>query len=157
MREEMQKLNTAEREKLTKALTEALPKDQVEKVAGPLGTFYRGWDRLVDALAGMKLDADKQDKGLALLATYAVESDKAMQAAMAGGDREAMMNAARERKAKLDTELAKQLSLSEEQTSKWKEATTFGGGGGGGGRRGGGNAAPATPAPAPAPAAPATK
>jgi hypothetical protein len=158
MREEMQKMNDTERGELTKALTEALPKDQVDKVAGPLGTFYRGWDRLVDALAGLKLDADKQDKGLALLATFAVESDKAMRAGAGAGDRQAMMTAMQERKSKLDAELAKELSLNEEQTSKWKEATAFGGGGGGGGRRNGGSGggAPAgggAAAPAPAPAA----
>lgn len=148
MREEIQKLYAAERERLTEALTQVLPEEQVGSVAGPLGTFYREWDRLVDALAGLELSAEKQEEGLALIAAYVVESDKAMQGA-SGGDWQALMDGWQARKTKLDGDLAEQLGLTPEQAETWKQATMVGRG------RGTGGSPPPTPPAPPASPAPA--
>ncbi|MBI4558275.1 MAG: hypothetical protein HY706_11895 [Candidatus Hydrogenedentes bacterium] len=120
------KLAEEERGKFRKALEGFLSKEQVDKAIAPLGTYNRQWDRLVDALASFQVGDEKQDKGLALIATYVVDSDAALAKARAAQDMEGMRTAMQELKTKLDTAMAD--VLTPEQLTKWKEATAPRGG-----------------------------
>lgn len=126
------KISHTEREALKKNLASILSKDQIEKAVGPLGTYDRRWDRMVNIIAGFKLDAAKQDKALAAVAMFVEDSRAAMAKAFASGDRASVRSTMHELRGKLDTELGKVLSA--EQMTKWKEDTSFRRGGRHGGR-----------------------
>lgn len=127
-----QKLNEEHRAKLKEALSGVLNEEQAGKALASLGTFNRQWDRMVDTLAGYGLDAEKQAKGLSLIAAYVVEADAAMAKARESGDFQAVRTAAQGLKEKLDSGMAEVLSA--EQLAEWKTATAFRGGRGGAGR-----------------------
>jgi hypothetical protein len=94
-----------------------------------LGTFNWSWDRYADTLAGFELGEKMLFKVLAPLNQYVVDTGKASREAMANQDFASMRETRRELKEKLDAALAK--VLSEDQLSKWSEATAFRGRGGG--------------------------
>jgi hypothetical protein len=119
----LQGLNEAEKAKLKTALAAFLTPDQVDKAIVPLGTFNRQWDRFVDVLAGLNLAEDKKDKGLSVLAAYAVETSGARDKAAASGDMQALRTSAQEAKAKLDKAIAEVLDA--DQLEKWTAGTTF--------------------------------
>ncbi len=132
----MEDLNKTEREKLHKALGATLSAEQATKAIASLGTFNRGWDNMVDTIAGFKLDAGKQTTSLDAIETFVVEQAKARESA--AGDREAMRTAMQDARKKLLDVMKK--TLTEEQLTKF-EAAMGGGRGPGGGppaRRGGG-------------------
>lgn len=135
MFQEMQALNEAELGKLKKSLAGDLSDDEITGALASLGTFSTQWDRLVDVFASFGLGDDKQGKGLALIAKYVVDSDKARAEAIANMDFQSMRGAMQTLKGELDTAIA--ATLSEEQLATWKEKTAQrgrGGRGGGGGR-----------------------
>lgn len=131
MREEAMKaneeMNKAERAKFEKALGSAIPADQSAKALASLGTFTRQWDTWVDALAGFKLEAAKQQDALNAIEDFVVAQSKAR--AGAGGDREAIRTAMQESRDKLTASMKK--VLSEEQFTKFEESMRMGGGRGG--------------------------
>jgi hypothetical protein len=129
----------AEKAKFETALKGFLNPEQTTKALAVLGTFNRRWDLMAAALDGMNLDEKKMAEAMKLVAGYVAESDKAMQAAMASGNRESMRETGTKLKEKLDGDMAKILSA--EQMTKWNEATA---------RRGGPGRPGGQPAPAPA-------
>jgi hypothetical protein len=138
----MMEIAKAERAKFETAVKAFLTPEQTAKAALTLGSLSRQWDRLSDALDGLGLDDKTKAAGMKLLADYAAESDKAMQAA--GNDREGMREKNRALKEKLDADMGK--VLSPEQLTKWTEATAMRGGRGRG--QGGPGAAGTPPPPA---------
>lgn len=151
MFQQMQDIAIAERAKLTAELETAIGKEKADKAVAVLGTYGRGWDRLVDTLASFKLEPAKQFAGLTKIAEHIVDVDKAQQDAFASFDMEGFRAASQESKARLDAEMAKILSA--EQLTVWNERTARGGGRGGpgGGRGPGGAGALAGPPPPPPP------
>lgn len=117
-------LQQKERDNLKKALGAILKEEQVVKALASLGSFNRSWDRYVDTLAGLGLDKEALSKALAKVTVFVVDSGKAMEEAMANQDYQSMREKRGELKEALDTALAG--ILSEEQQTKWKEATTRG-------------------------------
>lgn len=135
MFQQMQDIATLERAKLAKQLEEAIGKENADKAVNVLGTYNRGWDRLVDTLAGFGLDAAKQSQGLTKIANHVVEIDKAQQDAFASFDMEGFRAKSQELKAALDESMGEILSA--EQLASWKESTAPRGRGGPGGPGGG--------------------
>ena len=111
----------AEREKFEKALTASLTKEQVKKALERLGSFNRRWDGMVHTLAGFDL-GEKQAEALELVNQYVVDQSKLF--ATASGS-EGDFTALRDKMTEMKTALDKSLSalLSEEQKTKWTEAT----------------------------------
>ena len=120
-------LQDTERGKLEVALKGILEETQVAQAIASLGTFNRGWDRYVDILAGLELGDENLSKALALVNQYVIDSDKSMREALAKQDMESLRETRRAEKEKLDTALA--TVLSEEQKTKWGEATALRGAG----------------------------
>lgn len=134
MMKAMQDLNKSERSKFETALGSSITADQKSKALASLGTFNAQWDRWVDALAGFKLEAAKQQDGLNAIEDFVVSQGKAQ-----GGDREEMRAAMQEGRAKLVESMKK--VLTEEQFAKFQESMGGGRGGrprGEGGGEGGG-------------------
>jgi hypothetical protein len=136
--EAMNTLRTEHTAKLATALTETLGEEAGAKAAKSLGTFDRQLDGMTLALAGMELDADKQQAAMALVIDHAADTSDAMAAAIGGGDFRAGRDKRQELRAALDTEMAK--ILSEKDLSEWKEKTEMRRGRGGAGGGGGGGA-----------------
>ena len=139
MMKKMDEMNKSEREKLTKALSDAVGPETAGSAAASLGLFAPNWDRMVDALGEFKLEAKKQQDALNAVETFIVAQSKM------GRDmeREERQEAMRTNREKLLGALKP--VLSEEQMKKFEQSTGpgrgrggEGGGGGGGGRRGGG-------------------
>lgn len=133
-RKAMEDLNKSEREKFSKAVSTAVSGENGTKAVNALGSFNPMWDRMVDSIAGLKLEDAKQAGALNTIEEYVAAQTKAM----AGGpdadpqDRREAMMAARE---KLTTDLKK--NLTEDQIKKFEESMPGGGRGqGGGGGRG---------------------
>ncbi|MBI3119591.1 MAG: hypothetical protein HYZ00_12930 [Candidatus Hydrogenedentes bacterium] len=158
--EKLGEINKTEREKLQKAIGEFLTPEQTEKAVASLGTFHRQWDRYVDTVAGLKLEAEKQDQALSLITKHVVDSSAQMTQAMESGDFQSVRESMQASKESLDSALAGVLSA--EQLATWKEQTARGRRGGPGGLGGLPGAPGAPPAPAagqgdqPAAGAPAT-
>ncbi len=148
MFQQMQDINTAEREKLQKELDGFLKPDQSKTAMASLGTYARNWDRFVDVVASLGLDKEKQFQALTLINKYIVDVDAAQTAAIAAMDIEGMRAASQEHKATLDAALKDVLNA--DQLAKWNEGTARRGGGGGGGPGGGPGGAGAPPPPPPA-------
>lgn len=137
----MEELNTAEREKLQKALGATLTTEQTTKAVASLGTFSRQWDTMADAIAGFKLEAAKQQTALEAIEDFVVAQGKAR--TTSEGDRDAVRTAMKESREKLAESLKK--VLSEEQVKTFEESMRGamrgaggpGGPGGGEGRGGG--------------------
>jgi len=121
MREIQEKITKAETEKFAKALGAFLDKEKTKKAVTQLGSFSGSLDRMVNVIAGLKLDKAKQAEALDLVNAYVVESSAARDKAMAGGDFESMRTVFQELRTKLNEAMAK--VLSEEQLAKWTEAT----------------------------------
>jgi hypothetical protein len=138
-------VNQAEKAKFETALKGFLNPEQTTKALATLGSFSRRWDPMVEALDGMNLEEKKKAEAMKLVADAVAESDKAMQAAMASGDRESVRDTMTKLREKLDADMGKILSA--EQMTKWTEATAMRGGRG---RSAGGQPAPAPEAPKPA-------
>jgi len=134
MREAQQKVTKAETEKFAKAVGAILDKEKTGKAVKQLGTFSGSLDRMVNVVAGLKLDKAKQAKALDIVSAYTVESTAALAKARASGDRESMRGLFQEQRTKLNEAMGK--VLSEEQMTKWTEANARRGRSGG--RRGGG-------------------
>jgi hypothetical protein len=133
-RKAMEDANKSERDKLTKAVTAAVPGDKGTQAATALGSFNPQWDRMVDTIGGFKLDAAKQQDALNAIETFSAAQTKTLQGAGPDSDRQAMreeMQAARE---KLTASLKK--DLTDDQLKKFEETMPGmrGGQGGGGGR-----------------------
>ncbi len=101
---------TAEQDKLEEALTDFLSADQVSKALESLGTFSSNWDNQLNVIAGFDLDDETLFKALALINTYVVDSEKAIEAAMTNQDFHTMISAMQTHKAALDGALADILS-----------------------------------------------
>lgn len=115
------KIAKAETEKFAKALGAFLDKEKTEKAVTQLGAFSGSLDRMVNVIAGLKLDKAKQAEALDLVNAYVVESTAARRKVMASGDFESMRTVFQELRTKLNEAMAK--VLSEEQLAKWTEAT----------------------------------
>lgn len=125
MQQKMQDLNKSERDKFQKALGSSLSAEQTAKIMASLGTFNAQWDRYVDSLAELKLDAAKQQQGLDAIESYILASEKAR-----SGDRDAMRDAMQDAREKLNESMKK--ILSEEQFNKFESGMRPGGRGQGG-------------------------
>ena len=121
MREIQEKITKAETEKFAKALGAFLDKEKTKKAVTQLGSFSGSLDRMVNVIAGLKLDKAKQAEALDLVNAYVAESSAAFAKARASGDRESMRAVFQEQRTKLNEAMAK--VLSEEQLAKWTEAT----------------------------------
>lgn len=121
MREIQEKITKAETEKFAKALGAFLDKEKTEKAVTQLGSFSGSLDRMVNVIAGFKLDNAKQVEALDLINAYVVESSAARDKAMASDDFESMRTVFQELRTKLNEAMAKVLSA--EQLAKWTEAT----------------------------------
>ncbi len=120
-REAREEVAKAEREKLEKALGAFLKKEQVKKALERLGSFDRRWDSMVHTLAGFDL-GEKQAEALELVNQYVVDQSKLFETVSgADGDRTAL----RDKFVSMREALDKSLSalLTEEQMTKWTEAT----------------------------------
>jgi hypothetical protein len=135
MREAQEKATKSETEKLAKTVGAFLDKDKTAKAVKQLGGFSSQLDRMVNIVAGLKLDKATQAKALDIVSAYDAEYTAARRKAMASGDREAMRAARQEQGAKLNEAMGK--VLSEEQMTKWTAATSRRGRGGGRRRPGG--------------------
>jgi hypothetical protein len=140
MREVRDKLTKAETDKLAKAVGAFLDKDKTKEAVKHLGVFSGSLDGMVNVIAGLKLDKAKQAKALDIVYASVAESTAALAKARASGDMETMRDVYTEQRAKLNEAMGK--VLSEEQMTKWTEATARRGRGGGrrgpgGGARGG--------------------
>lgn len=128
---------TAAREKFTKALTDAkITGDSAAKVNASLGMAMMGmgWDRMVDAIAGMNLPAAKQQQAMNALEDFAAANAKMASNMRDGkGDTKDARPAYDENREKLMT--AMKGVLTAEQMSEFEKST--GGGPRGEGRRGG--------------------
>ncbi len=120
-REAFRELTGKEQGKLETALKGFLSDKQAAEALASLGTFDRGWDRMLDVLAGFKLDDKKLFTALALVRTYVVDYDKARRSAMADQDRQSIRTAREKYKGILDGGMAG--ILSKEQLATWNEAT----------------------------------
>lgn len=146
-------LNTAEREKLQKALSASLNADQTAKAMASLGVFNRQWDMMVDTVAGFNLEGAKKQDALNAMEAFVVEQGKMrarLREAAGGGDGAGgggggggggeIRTAMEDTRKKLTDSMKK--ILSEEQFTKFEESMRAGGRGmgmgGGAGRRGGG-------------------
>ncbi len=110
-----------ERGKLETALKGFLNDKQAAEAIASLGTFNGEWDRMLDVIAGFKLNDKNLFTALALVRTYVVDYNKAVSAAMASQDFQSMRSARETHKATLDSGMAE--VLSKEQLATWNEAT----------------------------------
>jgi hypothetical protein len=125
-----------------KALADAKISDaNVTKInaslGAPVGLNGRPWDRMVDTIAGMKLDSAKQQTALNSIEDYMVSMSKTMET-MRGGDREGAQKSMADAREKLNAEL--KVALTEEQMKTFEE--NAGMRPRGGGRPGGPDGAP---------------
>lgn len=120
--EAYRELSEKEREKFKTELKGFLDDKQVKKALVSLGTFSWSWDRMVDNLAGYKLDEKKLYEALGKVNDYIIETDKAFREARESSDWQSMRPKFQELKEKLDSAL--ESLLSKEQLEQWKEATT---------------------------------
>lgn len=126
-----------ERGKLEEALKGILKDKQLTEAMASLGTFDRQWDGFTNTLRGFELERPKRQEAMSLTIAYVSEVYKAREEAMENEDFQAMREISTKSKTTLDEGMAK--VLSEEDQTKWTEATAGrgrrGGGGGGGTRR----------------------
>jgi hypothetical protein len=148
IRTAMEDLAKSERTKFEKALAGSLKAEQINKVSASLSTFSRMWDPIADAIAGLKLDAEKQQAALNAVEDFVVEQSK-IQARGGSADvnREALRTAMQDARKNLDEALAK--SLTPEQVKSLegvlRPGRGMGGPGGPGGRQGGNPDGPKKP------------
>lgn len=122
----MEEANKVQREKFTKALTDAgLGSEESRKAVESLGLFSPVWDGMADAIAGFHLDEAKQQQALDAVEAFVVAS-----ASVRGGggeDREK----ARETMTNARTKLNDTLKgvLSEDQMKKFEQVSARGMGG----------------------------
>jgi hypothetical protein len=114
-----QELTEKESKKLEADIKKFLNDDQVKKSMESLGTFNTTWDRMVDALAGYKLEKKAMDKALAKVHDYIIESAKLMQQARASGSFQEVRPKLQELRDKLDK--AMESILSKDQLEQWKQ------------------------------------
>ena len=119
--EAYRELSEKEREKFKTELKGFLDDKQVEKALVSLGTFSWSWDRMVDNLAGYKLDEKKLNEALGKVNDYVIEADKAFREGRESGDWQSLRPKFEEIREKLDSGL--ESLLSKEQFGQWKEAT----------------------------------
>lgn len=127
-RKAMDDLNTAERTKLAAALKDVVGAELSEKAVASLGLFAPNWDRMVDVIAGFKLEAGKQQDALNAVETFIVSQAKIARDA----ERDERMEAMRSGREKLIGALKP--ILSEEQMAQFEQS--MGGGRGRGGEGG---------------------
>lgn len=125
-RKNTEETDTEQREQLKTAIGSILNEEQIETAILSLGSFNPRWDRYVSQIQGFQLDERAQDQALRLTLEYIVNYGKARAAAKAEDTRLSSV-VARDLKSKLDKGLA--AFLSEEQSTKWNEATAFRSGG----------------------------
>jgi len=126
IREAREEVAKAEIAKIEKALS-GLDEEKVKKAVVQLGTFSSEWDRMVRIVAGLKL-GDEQAKALELVTAYIVDYRAARNAAMPGGDREAIRGLQQDHRTKLEDGL--KTILSEKQMAFWNDMTSRRGRGG---------------------------
>jgi hypothetical protein len=114
-----QELTDKESKKLEADIKKFLNDDQVKKAMESLGTFNTTWDRMVDALAGYKLEKKALDKALDKVHGYIIESAKLMQQARASGSFQEIRPKLQELRDKLDK--AMESILSKDQLEQWKQ------------------------------------
>jgi hypothetical protein len=114
-------LQDKESKKLETELAKFLDEKQVTKAMESLGTFNMSWDRMVDALAGFKLEEKDLDKALDKVNAYVIDSAKLMREARESGSFREMRPKFQELRDKLDK--AMEGILSEEQLEQWKQVT----------------------------------
>ncbi len=112
-------LQDKESKKLEGELGKFLDEKQVKKAMESLGTFNTSWDRMVDALAGFKLEEKNLDKALDKVNAYVIDSTKLMQEARESGSFQEMRPKFQELRDKLDK--AMEGILSKEQLEQWKQ------------------------------------
>lgn len=135
MQQKIAELNKTQREKLAADLGHSLSSDQVDKAMPLLGAFNPGWDSMIDAITGFKLDEAKNAAAFDAVQTYTLAVEQA-RANAKPDDREATRNAVTENRKALMASLKN--VLSEEQLKQFDNATSMGGGRGARGGRGGG-------------------
>jgi hypothetical protein len=121
MREVRQKVTKAETEKFAKDVGAFLGKKKTKQAVKQLRTFSGSLDKIVNIVAGLELDKEKQAKALDIVSAYDAESTAARQKAMAGGDRDAMRAVSEKQQAKLEEAMSK--ILSEAEFRVWGRAT----------------------------------
>ena len=114
-------LSDKEREKLEGELGKFLKEKQVKKAMESLGTLNTSWDRMVDALAGFKLEEKQLNKALDKVNAYVIDSAKLMQEARESGSFQEIRPKYQELREKLNK--AMEGILSEEQLEQWKQVT----------------------------------
>ena len=111
-------LSDKESQKLEGELGKFLKEKQVKKAMESLGTFNTSWDRMLDALAGFKLEEKQLNKALDKVNAYVIDSAKLMQEARESGSFREMRPKFQELRDKLDK--AMEGILSAEQLEQWK-------------------------------------
>ncbi len=110
-----------ESKKLEGELGKFLKEKQVKKAMESLGTFNTSWDRMVDALAGFKLEEKALNKALDKVNAYVIDSAKLMQEARESGSFQEIRPKFQELREKLNKAIGG--ILSEEQLEQWKQVT----------------------------------
>lgn len=110
-----------ESKKLEGEIGKFLKEKQVKKAMESLGTFNTSWDRMVDALAGFKLEEKALNKALDKVNAYVIDSAKLMQEARESGSFQEIRPKFQELREKLDKAIGG--ILSEEQLEQWKQVT----------------------------------
>jgi hypothetical protein len=141
-------LLTTHRKQFEATLGSVLGKEHAPKAVKVIGNFEPMWDRLVDALANLKLEAVKMKQAMSATNTYVLAVAKARQSEDRAAVRGAIQDASR------DLDEALEGVLSEEQLAQFREAALGGGERGmrrgpGERRRSGGADAPGGPPQAP--------
>lgn len=111
-------LSDKESKKLEGEIGKFLDEKQVKQAMESLGTFNTSWDRMVDALAGYKLEEKQLNKALDKVHAYVIDSTKLMQEARESGSFREMRPKFQELRDKLDK--AMEGILSAEQLEQWK-------------------------------------
>jgi len=112
-------LSDKESKKLEGEIGKFLDEKQVTKAMESLGTFNTSWDRMVDALAGFKLEEKALDKALDKVNAYVIDSAKLMQEARESDSFREIRPKFQELRDNLDK--AMEGILSAEQLEQWKQ------------------------------------
>jgi len=107
-----------ERVKLEGEIGKFLKEKKVKKAMESLGTFNTSWDRMVDALAGFKLEEKALNKALDKVNAYVIDSAKLMQEARESGSFREIRPKFQQLRDNLDK--AMEGILSAEQLEQWK-------------------------------------
>ncbi len=110
-----------ESKKLEGELAKFMKEKKVKKAMESLGTLNTSWDRMVDVLAGFKLEEKQLNKALDKVNAYVIDSAKLMQEARESGSFQEIRPKFQQLRETLNK--AMEGILSEEQLEQWKQVT----------------------------------